>query len=200
MNIKENLAKNLAHYRKAMNFTQAELAQKINYSDKAVSKWERGESVPDLAVLKQLADLYAVKIDDLIAEPAPKNTNLFKNIARRRAILCLIAIAFVWLIAIVAFVTIALIIPTITKTWMSFIYAIPITLIVVLILTSVWGRNLANCITSSLLVWTVILAVYLSLLFLLPNPPHTLWCIFLVGVPLQTLVIFFFFYKKIKKG
>ena len=69
MDIKENLAENLISYRKAANLTQAELAEKLNYSDKAVSKWERGESFPDLYVLKQIADFYGVTIDTLINEP-----------------------------------------------------------------------------------------------------------------------------------
>ena len=42
MDIKLNLAENLVKYRKHFNLTQAELAEKLNYSDKAVSKWERG--------------------------------------------------------------------------------------------------------------------------------------------------------------
>ena len=74
MDIKENLAQNLAYYRKGVALTQAELAEKLNYSDKAVSKWERGESVPDLYVLKQLADFYGVTIDSLISEPNKSNT------------------------------------------------------------------------------------------------------------------------------
>ena len=60
MDIKENFAANLSRYRKAMGITQAELAEKINYSDKAVSKWERGESLPDLVVVKTIADLFGV--------------------------------------------------------------------------------------------------------------------------------------------
>ena len=69
MEIKDNLAKNLATYRKSANITQLELAEKLNYSDKAVSKWERGESTPDITVLKQLADLYGVTVDTLISPP-----------------------------------------------------------------------------------------------------------------------------------
>ena len=60
MDIKENLANNIASHRKALKLTQAELAQKLNYSDKAVSKWERGEAVPDLVVLKQIADFFGI--------------------------------------------------------------------------------------------------------------------------------------------
>ena len=86
MDIKENLAKNLTLYRKACGLTQAELAQKLDYSDKAVSKWERGESVPDLYILKKLADFYGVTIDALISEP-PKSILPPKTYERRITII-----------------------------------------------------------------------------------------------------------------
>ena len=60
------VGENLAKYRKFNNYTQIALAEKINYSDKAVSKWEKGECLPDVYVLKQLADLYGVTVNDLI--------------------------------------------------------------------------------------------------------------------------------------
>ena len=55
--LKDIIAHNLVAYRKAAGLTQAEIADKLNYSDKAVSKWERGEGMPDVAVLKTLADI-----------------------------------------------------------------------------------------------------------------------------------------------
>ena len=66
MDIRQNLASNIALHRKALKLTQAELAEKLNYSDKAVSKWERGEAVPELTVLKQIADFFNVTIDYLV--------------------------------------------------------------------------------------------------------------------------------------
>lgn len=48
--------------------TQSDLADKLNYSDKAVSKWERAESIPDIAVLKEIADLFDVTLDYLVNE------------------------------------------------------------------------------------------------------------------------------------
>ena len=70
--INQNLAKNLAYYRKASGWTQAELAEKINYSDKSVSKWESGNGVPDLYILLRLAELYGVTLNDLVGEKRPK--------------------------------------------------------------------------------------------------------------------------------
>lgn len=198
MDIKDNLAQNLVRYRKASGLTQAELAEKLNYSDKAVSKWERAESVPDLYVLKQLADFYAVKIDTLISEPKKDKPILRRNISKKRTIICLCCTGLVWLIAILCFSLLGIIFPNITQTWLSFIYALPITCIILLVLTAVWHKKLTNTIIISILLWTSILSIYLSLLYLLPTSPTNLWMIFLIGIPAQALTIFWFMYRKVK--
>ena len=50
--VNQTIAKNLIFYRKAAGLTQAEVAQKINYSDKSVSKWESGNGVPDIPFMR----------------------------------------------------------------------------------------------------------------------------------------------------
>ena len=198
MDIKENLAINLVQYRKDAGLTQAELAEKLNYSDKAVSKWERGESVPDLYVLKQIADFYGVTIDLLISEPSTAKPKPAYSKSKFRTIVAVCSTMLVWLVATVAFAFINIIIPSITKTWLAFIYAMPITCIVLLVLTSVWKKKITTAVIISLLVWTCILSIYLSLLFILPTPPRTLWLMFLIGIPLQVMIIFWSIYRKMK--
>ena len=76
------IAKNLANLRKQAKMTQQELAEKLNYTDKAVSKWERGEALPDILVLKQLADMYGVKVDDFLHEheqPVVQQTPVYRK-------------------------------------------------------------------------------------------------------------------------
>ena len=86
--IKSTIAKNIVRLRQASGMTQAELAAKLNYSDKAVSKWERGESLPDVAVLAQIADLFQVSMDWLVrgdsigAEPAVKQRSRINHTLR----------------------------------------------------------------------------------------------------------------------
>ena len=70
--VNRRIAQNLIRYRKAANLTQAELAQKINYSDKSVSKWESGNGVPDIYIFLKLADLYGVTVNDLGGENSSK--------------------------------------------------------------------------------------------------------------------------------
>lgn len=181
-----------------MNLTQAEFAEKINYSDKAVSKWERAEAIPDVTVLKQIADFFKVTIDTLIAEPKNDKPKLYRNLTKKRIILFFISTVLVWLVAICSFAFSKMLFPSITNTWLFFIYAVPVNLIVVLILTSVWGKNVTNLVICSCLIWTVTLAVFLSLLIYLPSPPPHLWEMFIIAIPVQALLIFFFFYKKVK--
>lgn len=64
--IKSNVAKNITELRILNNMTQMELAEKLNYSDKTISKWERGDSSPDISVLVELADLFGVTLDYLV--------------------------------------------------------------------------------------------------------------------------------------
>ncbi len=77
--INERIAKNLIHYRKATGLTQAELAEKINYSDKSVSKWESGNGIPDVYILLELAGLYGITLNDLVCDGEPKTPNVAGN-------------------------------------------------------------------------------------------------------------------------
>lgn len=198
MDIKENLAINIAKFRKNLNLTQAELAEKLNYSDKAVSKWERGESVPDLIVLKQMADFFGVTIDTLIAPPQKEMPKTKRHLSTKRAIIAICSTALVWLVATCFFAFINIIFPNIDNTWLAFILAVPISLIVLLVFTSIWGKNLWNAIFTSLLVWSTIASIYLILIFWGGVYTNALWMLFLLGVPLQILTLFWFFYKKLK--
>lgn len=203
MDIKKNVAQNLVKYRKALNITQAELAEKINYSDKAVSKWERAESIPDIYILKLIANLFGISVDTLISPPKEDNPSIIKQISRKKTINALIIIGVVWLIAIASYTLLDILSPAIKdywKTWLAFIYAIPISLFILLVLMSVMGKNLTNMIVSSLFLWTLILSFYLTLLTSLPSPSEKLWEIFLVGIPLQAIDVFFYCYKKNSKN
>lgn len=102
-NLKNILAQNLVKLRKASNMTQSELAEKLSYSDKAVSKWERGESLPDIEILYEISKLYNVTIDELLSEEVKINhTKKLKT--KMRFIISLISSLLVWLIATIVFV------------------------------------------------------------------------------------------------
>lgn len=177
------VAENIAELRKKNKMTQIELAEKLNYSDKAVSKWERGESIPDVAVLKTIADLFGVTVDYLLEQEhksEPQKTS--KTVKKNRLIISLLAVVTVWLIATIIFVVIQeLSLPI--KTWLTYIYAVPISFVVALVFNSIWGKPRLNFLIISLLIWSTLLSLYLSLL------SYNIWLIFLVGVPSQIIVL-----------
>ncbi|MBQ6922769.1 MAG: helix-turn-helix transcriptional regulator [Clostridia bacterium] len=196
--LKENFAKNLTKLRKIYRLTQAELAEKLNYSDKAVSKWERAESIPDVYALKMIADFFGVKVDTLISEPRPDRLKPAKNLGKKRIILSLASTAIVWLVAVLSYFFIHIISPSVTYPWLSFIYGVPVNCIVLLVFTSVWGKSLGNLIIISALIWSILTCVYVTLLLTLPVPPAALWEIFLIGAPAEGVTLFWFLYVKVK--
>ena len=108
--VNRRIAQNLIRYRKAANLTQAELAQKINYSDKSVSKWESGNGVPDIYIFLKLADLYGVTVNDLVGENSSKKPEK-RGSVWRNVLIMLLSSGIVWLVATVIFVLFNLIFP-----------------------------------------------------------------------------------------
>lgn len=207
--INKKIAQNLTYYRKASGMTQAELAQKINYSDKSVSKWESGGGVPDIYILMQLADLYGVSIDALVGKApiqAPQNMAASKKKKGSRLLLILLSSGLVWLVATCCFVGVSMWNDT-APAWLAFMYAVVVNAIVLIVYSGIWKYRFVNFLSVSLLVWTTILSIYLTVDYILLQMNmeiRALWVIFLLGIPLQvleTLWVFFrsLFVKKKKK-
>ena len=198
--LKQYLGIHIMTHRKGMGLTQAGLAEKLNYSDKAVSKWERGESIPDVLTLLQLAELFGVKVDDLLRDPneLPEATGAvvgkmekavektLKRKADKKSILGLSSL-LVWFLALLSFVVVSSL--GIEKSWIAFIYAIPADAIVRLSLLSAWRDFRWNKTLISVMVWGVLLSLYLSLLLFLQV---NVWKLFLLGVPGQIAVLLWF--------
>ena len=198
--LKKQIGKNIVSYRKRLRMTQAGLAEKLNYSDKAVSKWERGESVPDVQTLMQLAELFDITVNDLLADPneLPENPSTVERVmgkavektlkrkADKRIILGLSTV-LVWFVALFMFVVLSSL--DIENSWMAFIYAIPVTAIVLLSLRSAWKDFRWNQGLISTIVWGSLLSVYM-LLFV--HFGLNIWKIFLLGIPGQIAVLLWF--------
>lgn len=187
--LKPVIAGNITALRKSMGLTQAELAAKLNYTDKAVSKWERGESVPDIAVLKSIADVFSVSVDYLLKDnsKAPPNTirpGTKKYQKRNHLVISLLSAALVYLVATCVYVVFGLC-PFKFSFHLSmvYLYALPAALIVFLVFNSLWGIRKLNFIIISLLMWSVLLAVYLTLL------PMDIRLIFIIGIPAQIIIL-----------
>ncbi len=192
--IKSIIAKNISELRLQNSMTQIELAQKLNYSDKAVSKWERGESIPDIGVLTNIADLFGVPLDYLVrAEHTVDYTETQiaiqkENKARRiknRGLITGISVILVWLAATIVFAVIDMAIPDATAHWLCFAYAVPISFVIWLIFNSIWFKQHRNYLIVSLLVWTLLFALFVTFLAFGP----CLWQLFIVGIPAEIIIM-----------
>lgn len=186
-NLKSIIADNLTYYRKKAGITQQELAEKLNYSDKSVSKWERGEGVPDIYILKQIADLFEVTVNDLIESrsSAPQKLNKKKN----KILICLESIGLVWLIATLVFAILKIIFPDKYIIAYSFLYAVPVSFIILYIFNRIWfKKNYINFISISLLFWTAMFSFYWTIKEFFTN----FEVFFFIGIPFQIIVIFWY--------
>jgi len=199
--LKKQLGANIVTYRKRSGLTQARLAERLNYSDKAISKWERGESMPDVLTLVQLAELFEITVDDLLRDPdeIPANSGgpieqameaavekTLKRKANKRVILWLSSL-LVWFVALLIFVIVSSF--DIPRSWVAFLYAIPADAIVQLSLRSAWKDFRYNKTIISILMWGGLLSLYVSLkLFVHVD----FWKLFLLGIPGQLAVLLWF--------
>lgn len=188
--IKARIGSNIAERRKRAGLTQAGLAERLNYSDKAVSKWERGESVPDVLTMMQLAELFGVRVDDLLQDPALSGSlseeEPKKPLASKRVIQAL-STTLVWFVALFFFVVISSF--GIPSSWVAFFYAIPANAIVLLCLRSAWHKYSWNKVLISVIVWGSLASIYVSLrVFLDAN----VWKVFLLGIPGQVAISLWF--------
>ena len=182
------VGENLAKYRKFNNYTQIALAEKINYSDKAVSKWENGECLPDVYVLKQLADLYGVSVNDLISPNKKVKASVNKT---NRVFNPLLSCCIVWIVAIFVFFILSAFVKTFDKAWLSFIIAIPCSAIVILVFSCIYKHRLIQFFSISAIIWTVILTLHLSFIEIF----NEILMLYYIGIPVQILFILWYIYR-----
>ena len=184
------LAANLAELRKEENLTQAEFAARFNYSDKAVSKWERGDSLPDVVMLKTIADLYGLRVDDLLTEDGVASA-LAEAAGRekkrdaylmQKMLIAAMWVTMVWVVAVVVFLYSQFSIGKMY--WMAFVWAVPVSFGVAFLFSRHWkGEAVLQCVFASLFVWSTITAFYFQYL------EYNIWAVFFVGVPVQIALI-----------
>jgi len=178
--LKDIVSKNIIYLRTNNKMTQLELGEALSYSDKAVSKWERGEAVPDAYVLKKLSTLFNVSVDYLLNEHNEKELKAVAPHRFDRRVISLISFLGTWTLALIIF---AMFWFSGLVQWIVFVYALPVSLIVMIVLTSIWGKRITNAYYISLLVWSIFAALYFSFL------NYNLWLLFVIGIPAQVIII-----------
>ncbi len=176
------IGKNLQILRKKNSLTQAELGEKLNYSDKAVSKWEKGESLPPIEVFYKLSQLYGVGIDNIVGEEKIKPAFIETRYMRKRYLhITLLSILAVWLVALVLFVSFDIFVHK--SVWMCFAWAVPASFVVGIVFDAIWNKCKFLFLFVSMLIWTLLLCTAVQLV------SFNIWKILLIGIPLQIGVI-----------
>jgi transcriptional regulator with XRE-family HTH domain len=191
--INQKVAKNLIAYRKAAGLTQAEVAEKIHYSDKSVSKWESGNGIPDVYTLLQLSRLYGVSINAFLGEDVEVKHK--EKSFGLQILIMLLSSGIVWLVAIFSFALLQIIRPD-GAWWLLYVYAVLANAIVMLVYAAIWHHRIINFLSVTTIIWVALSCCFLTVQFFVGNVPG-LWCIFLVGVPLQVLEILWVFFRSL---
>lgn len=192
--LKEIMAKNLLELRKAASLTQMELAEKLHYSDKSVSKWEHGDAVPDIEVIARIAAFYGVTVDYLISEHAaedevPESVQTARRLRGNKLIITMLAVSAVWIISTILYTQ--LLMWAHINYWMAFVWSVPVSAVVLVVFNAIWGRKRFSTVLISVLLWSILVGLYLELL------KYNIWPIFIIGVPIQ---IAFIIASRLKKG
>ena len=186
--IKDIIAKNLIELRKKNNLTQIGLAEKLNYSDNAISRWERGEVTPSIETLVQISEVFNVPLNSLLEDNAKQVSKARdkKEIINKLAII-LLFVSLVWFIAVIGFIYGKLIFNL--NLWTIFAWAVPASCLVMYPFNSYWGKYVYRFVILSVLVWTLLACVYLQFL------QYNLWLIFFIGIPIQVALGIWAFIK-----
>ena len=188
--LREVVAKNITELRQKSSMTQLALAERLNYSDKAISKWERGESFPDIFMLKKIADLFGVSVDYLFCEDHSETRKaenaINKTVKRNRILISFLATMLIWLIATVSFVAMGLVhqnppLPA----WVLFVYALPLSAVVILVFNSIWGKQKLNYLIITAIVWSLLLSIHITYLTV---TEVNIWIIYVIGIPSQIII------------
>lgn len=195
--LKDIIAKNLVELRTKAHFTQLELAEKINYTDKAVSKWERGEAIPDLRVIIKLAEIYNISVDDIVTEHREKKIRPKMNTGKKRVLIAMLSAGLVWFIATVLFMIFYFIPATDEYAYLTFVFAPFVCAIPLIVFSAKWGNWITNTLACSLLVWSLagIFYVFVSTF----TSFDKIFVLFIVAGVFELLIIWWYMLRRVLK-
>ena len=185
--LRATVAKNIADFRKSAGLTQSELAEKINYSDKSVSKWERGEGLPDVYVLSQIADICSVNAGDFFLDEPKKLKSTVKRVSTKvRLVITALAVGLVLLFATIVYLVFSLVkLPT-QFLGLAYFCAIPVSAIVLIVFTAIWFKRIWSFLSVSLLIWSVAFGLWYYV------QAQGILYIFAVAAALEVLVVLWY--------
>lgn len=186
--LKKIISQNLIELRKRKKYTQADLAEILQYSDKAISKWEKGESLPDIEVLYQICNLYGVTLDYLTHEGnyeekqdyVKKDTTVVNKI-----IITLLSVSLIWFMVLIVYVY-AFVLNDINL-WILYVWGVPASALLILIFNSIWGKRKFKFVILTVLTWSFLASIFLQFVYL--EMSYQVWAVFLLGIPAQIAIM-----------
>lgn len=192
-NLRKTIGENLTKLRKAQGLTQAELGEKFSYTDRAVSKWENGDTLPDIETLDKLAKFYGVTVDFFLEEHLDAEIIVKQDqriTLRNHIIITILMSTIIWMIATFIFVYTMLYSQISTPYWLVFIWAIPANGLLIVFFNKYYFKlYVMYFIIVSVIVWTILVGVFCQLCFFGSGNPGDLWPIFLLGIPMQIALL-----------
>ena len=193
--LKDIVAKNLVELRMKAGFTQLELAEKINYTDKAVSKWERGEALPDIRVIVKIAEIYNISVDDIVSPHTVKKIKPKMNIGKKRLLITALSVSLVWFIATVIFMVLYFF--DVENSYLVFVCAPFVCSIPLIVFSAKWGNWITDTLACSLLVWS--LAVIFHVFVIELTTFKKIFFIYIVAGVFELLIIWWFMLRRVLK-
>lgn len=186
-NINEIIGNNIKELRKVNKMTQFDLAEKLNYSNKTISRWESGDIIPDVQILNKLSELFEVPLSKMFEPDISTRYKLSRKYRLQignKLATSLLFVLGVWILALITFIHYMNNYNQIV--WQTFIWAIPLSTIVGIIFNSRWGKKSYNYLLYTILNWSLITSLYLSIY------NYKFWMLFIVGIPIQIGIILFY--------
>ena len=195
IDLKDIVAKNLVELRARAGFTQLQLAEKINYTDKAVSKWERGEALPDVRVLVKIAEIYNITVDDIVSRHTEKKIRPKMNTGKKRLLITMLSMGLVWFIATLVFMILFFI--DLEHPYLAFVCAPLVCSIPLIVFSAKWGNWITGTLACSLLVWS--LAVIFHIFVITYTDFNKIFFIYIVAGVFELLIIWWFMLRRVIK-
>ena len=186
--LKKVISQNLIELRKRKKYTQADLAEILQYSDKAISKWEKGESLPDIEVLYQICNLYGVTLDYLTHEGnyeekqdyVKKDTTVVNKI-----IITLLSVSLIWFMVLIVYVYAFVL--NVLNLWILYVWGVRASALLILIFNSIWGKRKFKFVILTVLTWSFLASIFLQFVYL--EMSYQVWAVFLLGIPAQIAIM-----------
>ncbi|MBE5736341.1 MAG: helix-turn-helix transcriptional regulator [Clostridiales bacterium] len=185
--IRNNFSSNLIRLRKANGLTQLALAEKLNYSDKAVSKWEVGSVLPDVETMSHIADFFGITVNDLIY-PERK---LHKVFPHNHVVITSLSVCLAWFLATVVYLILQQS-TDLPRIWLTFTVTATVSMIILVVFSAIWFNKIITTLAVSGLFWSTIINIYLFV------NSSSLWFIFIIGIVGQLMILFWSQLKKIR--